>query len=70
MRNIHVKGNIIYTPPIVGPYTKGFIAPQTFLMQDLLGEDYVVEDHGNEATNANVNKQKSWANSINLEDLL
>ncbi len=42
MKNIHVKGNLIYTPPIVGPYTKSFIALQTFLMQDLLGKDYVV----------------------------
>ncbi len=55
MSNIHVEGNIIYTPPITGQYTKGFITPQTFLMQDLLGEDYVVEDHGNEATNPNAN---------------
>lgn len=38
-------------------------------MQDLLGEDYVAEDHENETANPNANVQRSQTNFINLEDL-
>ncbi len=39
MKNIHVEGNVVYTPPTIRLNTKDYVAPQTSLMQELLGDD-------------------------------
>jgi hypothetical protein len=41
MKNIHVEGNVVYTAPTIRLNTKNYVAPQTSLMQELLGNEYV-----------------------------
>lgn len=44
----------IYMPPITRLDTTNFIVFQTSLMQELLGDGYVLKDHENKFANANV----------------
>jgi len=41
MKTIHVEGNVVYKPPTIRLNTKDYVAPQTSLMQELLGNDYM-----------------------------
>jgi len=41
MKTIHVEGNLVYTTPTIRLNTKDYVAPQTSLMQELLGNDYM-----------------------------
>jgi hypothetical protein len=41
MKTIHVERNVVYTPPTIRLNTKDYVAPQTSLMQELLGNDYM-----------------------------
>jgi hypothetical protein len=41
MKTIHVERNVVYTPPTIRLNTKDYVAPQTSLMQKLLGNDYM-----------------------------
>jgi hypothetical protein len=40
-KNIHGKGNVVYTPPTIRLNTKDYVAPHTSLMQELLGDDFM-----------------------------
>ncbi len=48
-------------------WIKNFVAPQTSLMKELLGDEYVLENQGNEITNVNI--KGNQPNFINLDDL-
>jgi hypothetical protein len=54
VKDNYAKGDAIYMPPTTRLNTTNFIVLQTSLMQELLGDGYVLKDHENKFANANV----------------
>jgi hypothetical protein len=47
VQDIHVKGDGIYIPP-PKEHTWDFHVAQTFMLQDLLGDNYVLEENASQ----------------------
>ncbi len=58
VKDIYAKGDAIYMPPITKLDTTNSIVLQTSLMQELLGDGYVLKDHENKFANENVQRNQ------------
>jgi hypothetical protein len=68
VQNIHVEGDGVYIPPLE-KHTLDFLVVQTFMLQDLLGDNYVHEENASqEQSIATIGVQWGKALVVNLDD--
>jgi hypothetical protein len=56
VKDVQVEGDGVYTPPSGQDIEDGFIVPQTSMMQELMGDDYMLDEQADDepqATNPN-----------------
>ncbi len=70
MIDLQVEGNGVYMPPS-GWDLEYYLISQTWMMQELIGDDYVPKERANDesqTTNPNARVEGSDGNFINLYD--